>query len=177
ALGGLLVEVSRQMAVARGLAPSARSWESVLFGSVMVSGDGDVWLAWGVAAAVMAAAWWWRRGLLFWTLDEQSAPVFGVPAKRMRALLMALLAVAVVTSMKLAGVVPATALLVLPGAIALRLSRSLRTVIALAVGTAVAGLVAALLLAVALNIQPGPALVLVLTAVYGGAAIARRAGA
>ncbi|HYD00018.1 MAG TPA: metal ABC transporter permease [Phycisphaerales bacterium] len=177
ALGGLLVEVSRQLAVAKGLAPSARTWESVLFGSVMVSGDGDVWLAWGVATAVIAAAWWWRRGLLFWTLDEQSAPVFGVPARRMRALLMALLAVAVVTSMKLAGVVPATALLVLPGAIALRLSKSLRSVIALAVGTAVAGLVAALLLAVALNIQPGPALVLVLTGIYGGAAVVRRAGA
>jgi ABC-type Mn2+/Zn2+ transport system permease subunit len=177
ALGGVLVEVSRQMAIARGMAPSARTWESVLFGSVMVSGDTDITLAWAVAALLIGAAWWWRRPLLFWTLDEQSAPVFGVPAKRMRSLLMVLLAVAVVTSMKLAGVVPATALLVLPGAIALRLSKSLQVVVALSVGSALVGLVVALLLAVALNVQPGPALVLVLTAMYGVAAVVKRKGA
>jgi zinc transport system permease protein len=177
ALGGVLVEVSRHMAVARGLTPSARSWESVLFGSLLVAGNSDVWLAWCVAAVVVGAAWWWRRGLLFWTLDEQAAPVFGVPAKRMRSLLMVLLAVAVVTSMRLAGVVPATALLVLPGAIALRLSKSLRVVIGLAIGCAVAGLVVSLLLAIVLNIQPGPALVLVLTAGYGVAAAVKKPGA
>lgn len=170
ALGGLLVEVARQIALAKGMAPSSQTWESVLFGSVMVSGDRDVWLAWIVALVVVAGAWWWRRPLLFWTLDEQAAPVFGVRAAVMRSLLMVLLAVSVVTSMKLAGVVPATALLVLPGAIALRLSRSLVPVLLLAVVCAVGGLVVALLLAVSLNVQPGPALVLVLTAVYGVAA-------
>ncbi|MFT3685204.1 MAG: metal ABC transporter permease [Phycisphaerales bacterium] len=170
ALGGLLVEVARQMAVAKGLAPSTRTWESVLFGSVMVSEDRDVLLAWVVAALVVAGAWWCRRPLLFWTLDEQAAPVFGVRGGVMRSMLMVLLAVAVVTSMKLAGVVPATALLVLPGAIALRLSRSLAQVLVLAVVCAVGGLVIALALAVSLNVQPGPALVLVLTAVYGVAA-------
>ncbi|MBY0307351.1 MAG: metal ABC transporter permease, partial [Phycisphaerales bacterium] len=105
ALGGLLVEVARQIALARGLAPSARTWESVLFGSVMVAGDDDVLLAWCVAAVVVGTAWWFRRPLLFWTLDGQSAPVFGVRAGLMRPLLMTLLAVAVVTSMRLAGVV------------------------------------------------------------------------
>lgn len=174
ALGGLLVELSRQMAIAKGLAPSARTWESVLFGSVMLSGDSEIALAWIVAAAVVGVAWWWRRPLLFWTLDEQSAPVYGVPGKRMRALLMTLLAVAVVTSMKLAGVVPATALLVLPGAIALRLSSSLRVVLALSVGSAVVGLLVALILAVELNVQPGPTLVLVLTAMYAAAAATKR---
>lgn len=171
ALGGVLVEVARQMALSRGLSPSTRTWESVLFGSVMIAGDTDILTAWLVAAAVVVAAWWWRRPLLFWTLDEQAAPVFGVPARGMRSLLMVLLAVAVVTSMKLAGVVPATALLVLPGATALRLSRSLYWVILLSVLSAAGGLAVALLLAVALNVQPGPALVLVLTGLYGLAAL------
>lgn len=174
ALGGLLVELARQAAISRGMAPSARTWESVLFGSVMVSGDSDIVLAWVVAALVVGAAWWWRRPLLFWTLDEQSAPVFGVSASGMRTLLMVLLAIAVVTSMKLAGVVPATALLVLPGAIALRLSASLGKVVLLALGCAVGGLVIALALAVMLNVQPGPTLVLVMTAMYGCAAVVKR---
>ena len=56
--------------------------------------------------------------MLFWTFDEQAAPVFGVPSGFCRTLLMVLLSVVVVTSMRLAGVVLATALLVLPGAIA-----------------------------------------------------------
>jgi ABC-type Mn2+/Zn2+ transport system permease subunit len=89
----------------------------------------------------------------------------------MKLTLMILLTLAVVTAMKLAGVILATALLVLPGAIALRLSDRLWTVVGLSVGAGVAGLLGGFLASIEFNWQAGPSMVLVLTAMFGAAVV------
>jgi len=165
ALGAVLIQASG----------SRTSWESILFGSILVAGNPEAIAGWGIAIAVVLAAWWWRRPMLFWTFDEESAAAFGVPARRMQLTLMILLTLAVVTAMKLAGVILATALLVLPGAIALRLSDRLRTVMALSVAAGVLGLVGGLVASIELNWQAGPSMVLVLTLLFGLAAAWSRA--
>jgi zinc transport system permease protein len=88
----------------------------------------------------------------------------------MKTLLMVLLAVSVVVAMKLAGVVLATALLVLPGAAALRLSRSLGRVLAISVGLGILGLIAGIILSTMWDWPPGPCMVLVLTLLFALAA-------
>lgn len=173
ALGGLLVDVARRIAEANGLNAGSRTWESVLFGSVLVSDNQDLVIAGVVLLIVAAALWWWRRPVLFWTFDEQAAPVFGVPSGFCRTLLMVLLTVVVVTSMRLAGVVLATALLVLPGAIALRLSVRLGQVLLIACVAGLASLVVALAVALMFNVQPGPCLVIVMTVAYFAAGLVR----
>lgn len=166
ALGGVLVEVARSIAQSSGRLAASRSWESVLFGSITSSTWTDALVAWGVAGGVVALLLVIRRPLVFWAFDEHAAPAFGVPARRVRVLLMVILAVIVVTSMKLAGVVPATALLVLPGAIALRLSTRWGRVLILAILTGALGVVAGLVTSIELDIQPGPCIVLVLSAMF-----------
>lgn len=175
ALGGVLVELSRRWAQSAGTPVGVRSWESVLFGSIATSGWTDAALAWGVALLVLITLAWIRRPLLFWAFDEQAAPAFGVPVRRMSAMLMVLLAVVVVTSMKLAGVVPATAMLVLPGAIALKLASRMWTATVWAVVSAAAGLLSGLALSVTLDVQPGPCIVLVMTGLFAAASLTRRA--
>ena len=170
ALGAVLVQASG----------SQTSWESILFGSILVAGEREAAAGWMLAAAIALAAWWWRRPLLFWTFDEDSAAAFGVPARRMKLTLMILLTLAVVTAMKLAGVILATALLVLPGAIALRLSDRLWTVIGLSVCAGVVGLLGGFIASIEFNWQAGPSMVLVLTVLFGlaaawGWAMSRRA--
>jgi zinc transport system permease protein len=174
ALGGVLVEASRKIAEATGVPVGVRSWESVLFGSLASNGWNDAIIAWGVALAVLLTLWIIRRPLVFWAFDEQVSPAFGVPSRRMSAILMVVLAVVVVTSMKLAGVVPATAMLVLPGAIALKLGSRMGTVTAWAVVSGVVGLLAGLMCSMAFDVQPGPCIVLILTALFGVAAAVRR---
>lgn len=176
ALGGLLVEVSRTIAERRGVPPMSRSWESVLFGSISTCTWTDAIVAWVVAGMVVLAMLALRRPMLFWALDEQSAPAFGVPARAVRAALMVVLAVVVVTAMKLAGVVPATALLVLPGAIALQCSSRLGAVFVWSLAAGAMGMFVGLLLSVWLDLQPGPCIVLLLTGVLGAAVLARRLG-
>lgn len=172
ALGALLVEFARGLAQRRGSGVSVQSWESILFGSISGIGPGDALLAWAIAAGVALVVFAVRRPLLFWAFDETSAPAFGVPGRALKLALMVLLAVAVVTAMKLAGVVLATALLVFPAATALRLSDRLWPVLALSLGVGVVSLLAGLVVHFEFNWQPGPSIVLVATVLFAAAWLA-----
>jgi len=169
ALGAVLTQTAQGVANHSGRAGLIQSWESILFGSVLAAGRVDVVVAWIVAAAVLISVWWIRRPLLLWAFDEESATAFGVEGRKMRTLLMLLLALAIVVAMKLAGVVLATALLVLPGATALKLSDRLKPVTLISIGCGVFGLIAGLVASVELDWQPGPCVVLVMTALFGAA--------
>jgi ABC-type Mn2+/Zn2+ transport system permease subunit len=166
AVGALLVTMARDHAAAVGRMPDIRPWESILFGSVMVAGDVEMVLSIGVMVIVTAAVWLLRRALLFWAFDEDSARAFGVPAGAMRAALMILLALVVVTAMRTAGVVLASALLVLPGATALRLSDRLGTVVGISLACGVIGLLVGMAMSIQLDWQPGPSIVLVMVAMF-----------
>lgn len=147
-------------------------WESVLFGAILSVGWSDAIVAVIVSLVILVVLWWERRKLIFWAFDETSAPAFGVPPRSPRIVLMVLLCLAIVTAMKLAGVVLATAVLVLPGATALSLSRRLSRVIAISVGSSLAALVLGLVASMELDWPPGACIVGAMTAIYAGARLA-----
>lgn len=182
ALGAILLHASGAIAARVGRPPTAQSWESILFGSILLISRYETIAAWLIAAGVLAVAWWVRRPLLFWAFDEESAAAFGVRTGAMRAVLMVLLAIAVVVAMRLTGVVLATALLVLPGAAALRLCERLWSTVLVSVAFGVAGLIAGLTLSIRLDWPTGPCIVGMLTVLYaiaaaGGRNPLRRTGA
>jgi ABC-type Mn2+/Zn2+ transport system permease subunit len=161
-LGAILLHVSTQ----RGGASQGAGWESILFGSIYGVTDSQAALAMGVTAAVMLALWWFRRGVVFWAFDEQAAPAFGVRTGAMRLVLLVLLCLAIVTSMKVAGVVLATAMLVLPAATALCLSLRFWRVLSLSVLAGVVGTAAGVVASMELDWPPGPSVVAVLTLLF-----------
>lgn len=147
-----------------------QGWESILFGSIVTVGWQEAAIAWGVAAVILVALWWVRRPLMFWAFDEAAAPAFGVRGQAVKYLLVVLLTLAIVTAMKLAGVVLATALLVLPGAAALRVSDRLARVLAAAAAAGLAGVLGGLVLAFeAQSLPPGACIVGVLVLVFAAA--------
>jgi zinc transport system permease protein len=79
--------------------------------------------------------------------------------------------------MKLAGVILATALLVLPGAVALRLSNRLNRVFALSTLVALLGVALGLVVSFETDLPPGASIVGVLTAAYAASWIIPRSGA
>lgn len=160
-LGGILLHIVIQ---SRGT--GGPGWESMLFGSINGLAPSEALLAGLVAAGVIGAVWWWRRPLLFWAFDEPAAPAFGVSAPAMRNTLLVLLCLAIVTAMKVSGVVLATAMLVLPAATALCLSDRLWRVFATSQGAGVGGVVGGIVLSMELNWPPGPCIVAVLTLLF-----------
>src|SRR5205814_526571 len=118
-----------------------------------------------------------RRPLIFWAFDEAAAPAFGVHAPRMKFLLIVLLTLAIVTTMKLAGVILATAVLVLPGNAALNLSDRMGTVLGLSVATGLVGVVAGLMLCFQTDLPPGPCIVTVLVLIFAAARLVPALGA
>ncbi|MBY0312537.1 MAG: metal ABC transporter permease [Phycisphaerales bacterium] len=166
ALGAVLTQVAQGVAAERGRAGVVQSWEAILFGSILTANWEDVIVGWIVCVAVLVTAWIIRRPLLFWAFDEDSASAFGVRGRAMKTVLMILLALAIVVAMRLAGVVLATALLVLPGAAALKLSDRFWPVTILSVLMGVAGLVLGLVASFELSWQPGPCVVLAMTLLF-----------
>ena len=159
------------------------NFESVLFGSALAAGWADV-IAAGVATAVVLLSLWWSwRGMVFWAFDEPSAEAFGVNTDRMRDLMLVLNALAIVVAIRLVGVVLATALLIIPGAIALlvttRFDRVMWASVAIALTAVMVGFVAGF----ETDQPPGSMIVLALAGAYGivrlfrSRAMARPAGA
>ncbi len=170
ALGALLLH----QAARTGRAGAGASLEGSLFGAILGVGPIDAAAAWAVAILVATILWTIRRPLVFWAFDENAARAFGIDTLRTRLILMAMLGIAIVAAMKLAGVILATALLVMPGAVALRLSQKIGTVLALSVATALLGVLGGLILSFELDWPTGPSVVAILVAIMAVASVARR---
>lgn len=153
AVGSLLIFATR----------STVQWESFLFGSILQVGWTDAIIACVVGAIILAALVVTRRPLLFWAFDENAARAWGVRTRLMQLILMVMLTLATVTAMRLAGVVLATALLVLPGAAALRLSRRMGRVLLFSILGGVFGVLAGIILGFEIDVPPGACIVCVLT--------------
>jgi ABC-type Mn2+/Zn2+ transport system permease subunit len=160
-LGAVLLSSSVQ----RGTTGGA-TYESILFGQILSVPVMDAAIAIGAAGVSVAVLWLIRRPLLLWSFDPTAAAAAGVPARALRLGLMVLLAVAIVTAMRLVGVVLASALLVLPGATALRLSERLSRVVALACVSGLVGLIGGVSAAIRLDWPAGATIVLALTALF-----------
>ncbi|MFZ4574088.1 MAG: metal ABC transporter permease [Phycisphaerales bacterium] len=176
AIGIVLVGSMAAGAVLIRMSPDPVQWESFLFGDMLAVGWNDFLLAGAVTTVVLGMMWWFRRPLLFWAFDESAATAWGVKSGGMHFLLMLVLALVTVTAMKLAGVVLATAMLVLPGATALKLARTWGGAYALAMVVAVLGVMLGVVLSFEADWPPGPSIVLVLTAGFGIAWAAQRLG-
>lgn len=169
ALGAVLITI----AGSRPGAGRIPSWESLLFGQIVAIGESAAAWSWIVCAFILGALWWVRRPLLLWTHDEGAAMSVGLNEVGIRLGLMSLLAVSIVSSLPLVGVVLPTALLVIPGAAALRVSARLGWVMAVSVAIGLAGVVGGLVLSFERGWPPGACIVLALIVLY---AIAYGAG-
>lgn len=165
AVGALLLQMADGRAERAGIAPPPEM-EEVLFGSLASVGWVDAAIAWTAAVVCVVTLAGVRRSLLFAAFDESAAESFGLPVERLRSILLVLLAIAIVVTMRLAGVVMATAMLVLPGATALRLNARLSSVLVWSLVVAVVGTLGGLVLSFETGWQPGPAIVFVLVAVF-----------
>lgn len=137
-----------------------------LFGSILaVSGD-DVWITVGLSAAVLILVLLFFKELLFVVFDAEMAAVTGVPAAKVYFLLISLIALTVVLSIKVVGIVLVSALLVTPAAAAYQLTENFRRMMLLSILIGVASTVGGLLLSYKLDTASGATIVLLSTLIF-----------
>ncbi|HEX3358318.1 MAG TPA: metal ABC transporter permease, partial [Tepidisphaeraceae bacterium] len=108
-----------------------------------------------------------NKEILAYCFDPTTAYTSGVRTGFIHYLLMVLIALVIVIGMRVVGPVLMTALLVLPGATAMLLSRHLSTAIFISIATAIISAIAGLILNSQWRFLPlGPSIVLVLVAEF-----------
>lgn len=146
---------------------TGRGFEAALFGSILGASDADVLAVLVVGIVAGATIFLLYRPLLFSTFDPEVAEVSGVEVRRVDSILMLVLAASILVTMRVLGVTLIAAALVIPASIARLLTDSFPRMLAWSTGIgAVAGAVG-MLGSYHLDIQSGPAIVIVAAAVFG----------
>lgn len=137
-----------------------------LFGSIAAVSRGDVLATATVAAIVIGCVVWFYKDLMFVSFDSEMAQALGVPAALIYTLLISLMALTVVVSIKVVGIVLASALIVTPAAAAYQLTESFRRMMMLSVVFGVGSCFFGIMAADRIGIPPGPTIVLLSTLAF-----------
>jgi manganese/iron transport system permease protein/iron/zinc/copper transport system permease protein len=138
-----------------------QNFDAALFGSILGVSNADV-LAVTVVTLLAAVLVFLRyRALLFATFDPEVADVSGVNTARIDALLTVVLAGAILVTMQVLGVTLIAAALVIPATIARMLTNSFNRMLLLATGIGAACGFVGMNLSYHMDVQSGPAIVLV----------------
>jgi zinc transport system permease protein len=140
-----------------------------LFGNILSVQRAEVLPLAALSAVSLGLVGWWFKELLFLGVDEEAAQAVGVPARPLRFLLLTVLAVTIVASVRLVGIVLVSAFLVIPAATGQAVARSLGQMLAVAVASAVASVVLGLWLSWLWDLPSGAAIVLVSAVLFFGA--------
>ena len=140
-----------------------------LFGNVLTVTWADV-LAIGVFALIVSVILWvffWP--LVFVSFDEESARLARVPAGALTLVLLILIALTVALSIRTVGLLLVSALLVIPGATAQRLTQRVGPFLAVSLAVGFLSAVLGLALSFVADLPTGASIVLVAGALFAGA--------
>jgi ABC-type Mn2+/Zn2+ transport system permease subunit len=139
---------------------------SYLFGSILALSWTDVVII--AVLSVLAAAFivLFFKELLFISFDEETATASGLPVRFAYYGLLVTMALTIVVSIKLVGIILVSALLVIPGAAGAQISRNYRGVLVAAVVIGVTSVVLGLYLSFWYDVASGATIVLVLFTLF-----------
>jgi zinc transport system permease protein len=139
---------------------------SYLFGSVLALTWGDVIVLAIVSVLSIAFAVLFFKELIFTVFDEETASASGIHASFAYYGLLVTIALVIVVSIKLIGIILVSALLVIPGAVGMQLSRNYRGVIAVSMASALCSVVLGLVFSFRYNLASGASIVLTLFGIF-----------
>ncbi|HSM81947.1 MAG TPA: metal ABC transporter permease [Nodosilinea sp.] len=137
-----------------------------LFGNILGVTGGDVRDTAIIAVLVLLAVALLYKELLFYSFDPLGAQASGLPTGLLNAGLMVLIALTVVASMKVVGVILVLSLLIAPGATAYLLVPRLHQVMLLGAVIGIVSSVSGMYLSYYVNLPSGPAIVLVVSTLF-----------
>ncbi|MCA3012778.1 MAG: metal ABC transporter permease [Myxococcaceae bacterium] len=140
--------------------------EAAMFGSVLTTSAGDLWLLAVTLALVLGALTRFHNALLLDTVDPRLSAARRLPAAHLEYGFVVLLTLAIVASVKVMGALMVEAMLLVPAAAGRLVARSLAGVTWVSVGVAAWGGVGGVLVSTRLNAPSGAAIVLMLALAF-----------
>ncbi len=137
-----------------------------LFGAILTVEPAEVAVVVALGALSAAAILVCRRALFATVVDEEWATVAGLPVDALNSVLAVLVAVVIVASMRVVGLLLVAALMVLPVATAQLLARTQRGLLVISGGVGISSVVVGLVCARLWDLAPGGTIVLVAVAVF-----------
>ncbi len=137
-----------------------------LFGNILAVSRQDLWVILLLGISVIALLTFFFKELLYISFDEESAQVSGVPVAFLYYLLLTLMAVTIVISIKVVGIILVSALLVIPAAAAYEVSGNFRTVLMVSVCIGLFSALGGLSLSVQFNTASGATIVLLAAVIF-----------
>ena len=119
-----------------------------------------------LAVIALAFLGFFFKELLFVSFDEETAAASGLPVRLVYYGLLVVMALVIVVSLKLVGIVLVSALLVIPGATGLQVSRNYRGVLLVSVLSGLASMALGLYLSYRADIPSGATVVMVMFAFF-----------
>ena len=165
------------IALAPGYAPDLTSY---LFGSLLFVPWSYLWLVAALDVLICGVIWLVFKELQAIAFDEEFAEIAGVRVEPLFLMLLSLTGLAVVTLIRVVGIILAIALLTVPAAIARHWSDSLARMMVIASAVCAAATTAGLLLswsladAFGVSAPPGPLVILLVALLYAISAAVRR---
>lgn len=135
---------------------------SYLFGSIYTLDNTDLIVVGIVTIAVVVVVSMFFKEFFLLSFEEDAASVSGLPVKLLNMLITILTALVISTAIKIVGSLLVSALLTIPVAISLLLSRSFKSSVILAVIISEIAVVGGLVVAGVWNLAPGATIVLLL---------------
>lgn len=146
---------------------STISIQQYLFGSIVTITSEQVWMLLILTVAVLVLYLIFRRPMYVLTFDEEAAFVSGLPVQWMSVLFNILTGVTIAVIMPIVGALLVSAILVLPAAISMRLSKSFNGVILIGILIALVGMFSGLTVSYEYGTPPGATIALIYVAVFG----------
>lgn len=138
---------------------------AVLFGSIVTVTRTDVWALSLLTLVVLAGCCLWLRPVMYAAFDRDFSVSRGIHTKWMSYLMAALIAVTIVLSIRIMGIVLLMSLVTMPVVIVNLLSKSYRTIVWGAPLVAVAANIAGLVISYNFEVPSGATIIFILTGV------------
>ncbi len=148
---------------------------SYLFGSILAIKASEMAISVALATAVMAILLLFYWDFFYLTFSEESAKVGGIKVGALNTLLVLLTAATIVISMKVVGILLASALIILPASSALQLKTSFKKTLFFSAGIAIFSVICGLVVAYRFDFAASGTVVIVNALIFSALALAKGA--
>ncbi|WP_033193682.1 metal ABC transporter permease [Amphibacillus jilinensis] len=143
------------------------SMNQFLFGSIVTISEQQIWMLLGLTIMIGLLYLIFRKPMYILTFDEETAFTAGLPIKTMSILFNVLTGITIAVIMPIVGALLVSAILVLPAAISMRLSKSFNGVIMIGIIIALTGMFTGLVGSYGYGTPPGATITLIFIIIFG----------